>query len=109
MIWVFLTEDRLIKLYVDLVIADVTLEYIRRGHSGIVHLLADTAVKLSGLPLASATSAPSRHMHYYNSECRLFLGPFPSALRYLTVLVPGDYGGHIAGLGASPKHLQSND
>ena len=109
MIWVFLTEDRLIQFCVDLVIGDVTLVYTVRGHSGMVHLPADTHVKLSGSPLASATPAPSRHMHYYNSDCRLFWGPVPSALLYLTVLVPGDYGGHIAGLGADPKHLRSYD
>ena len=86
----FFTEDRLIKLCVRLVIGDVTLVYTVRGHSGMVHLPADTHVKLSGLPLVSATPAPSRRMQYYHSDCRSFLGPFPSALLYLTVLVPGD-------------------
>ena len=109
MIWVFFMEDRLIKLCVDLVIADVTWVYTGRGHNGRVHLPADTLVKLSGLPLAPATAAPSRHMHYYNSDCRLFLRPFPRSLRHLTVLVPGDYGRHITRLGADPKHLQSYD
>ena len=78
------------KLCVNLVIADVTWVYTVRGPSGLVHLPADTHLKLSGSSLASATPASSHLTHYYNFDCRLFLGRFPGALHCLTVLIPGD-------------------